>query len=100
MDRAGAGGRQAHTGLAGELGVGAGHERGHLLVANLDELRPVAVVPERADDAVDPVARIAVDPLDAPIRGQSFEQVVGDGLAHLGSPFLGSGYLTYPPALE
>ena len=38
MDRARAGGRHADADLAGELRVGAGHERGHLLVAHLDEL--------------------------------------------------------------
>ncbi len=41
VDRAGAGGRQADPDLAGELGVRAGHERGHLLMADLDELRAV-----------------------------------------------------------
>ena len=41
VDRAGPGGRHADADLAGELGVGAGHERGHLLVARLDEVDPV-----------------------------------------------------------
>ena len=60
VDRAGPRGGQADAELAGELGVGARHERGHLLVAHLDELgaaRAVARALERADDAVDAVAR-------------------------------------------
>ena len=40
VDRAGPGGRHADADLAGELGVRARHERGHLLVADLDELGP------------------------------------------------------------
>ncbi len=38
VDRARPGGGEADAGFAGELGVGAGHEGGHLLVADLDEL--------------------------------------------------------------
>jgi len=36
--RARAPGRQAHAKLAGELGMGDGHERGHFLVPRLDEI--------------------------------------------------------------
>ena len=75
VDRAGARGGHADADLAGELGVGAGHERGHLLVADLDELGPLAVARarERAQDAVDPVAGIAVDAPDAP-GGEALEE--------------------------
>ena len=42
----------------------------------------VAVSPvERADDAVDPVAGIAVDAVDAPLA-QALQQIIGDELAH------------------
>ena len=55
-------------------------------MASLDE--PVAVGPvERAEEAVDPVPRVAVDALDAPLA-QAFQEIVGDELAH-GSVLLG-----------
>ena len=41
MDRARPGRRQADADFAGELGVRAGHEGGHLLVADLDEVEVV-----------------------------------------------------------
>jgi hypothetical protein len=50
-----------------------GGERGELLVADLQELEAVADLVEGADQAVDAVARIAVDPLDAPVVGQALE---------------------------
>ena len=67
VDRAGTGGGDAHADLAGELGVGAGHERGHLLMPHLHEVELVAGPVERADQAVDAVAGIAEDPLARPI---------------------------------
>ncbi len=67
VDRAGAGGGEAHAGFAGELGVGAGHEGGHLLVANLDELGAVLCAAEGAHDAVDAVAGITVDAFHSPL---------------------------------
>ena len=65
MRRAGPAGREADAELAGELGVGDRHERAHLLVARLDEVDP-AVALERADDAIDAVARVTIDAPDAP----------------------------------
>ena len=85
VDRAGARGRHADAGLAGELGVGAGHEGRDLLVRHLDELEPVLVPLERAEDAVDAVARVAVDALDAP-GGQPLQHEVADGRAHSPPP--------------
>ena len=101
MNRAGARGRQADAELAGELGVRAGHERRHLLVADLDELRAgrtlvsVARAPEGAQDPVDPVARIAVDALDAP-RGEALQEEVANRLAHAVSFLSSSARLTFP----
>ncbi len=85
MDRARARGRQADADLAGVLRVPAGHERGHLLVARLDELRVAVGAVERAQERVDPVARVAVDAVDAPLA-EAFEDVVGDELGHV-NPF-------------
>jgi hypothetical protein len=53
-----------------KLGVAACHERGHLLVAHLDEFRALAIARagERAHQPVDPVAWISVDPIYAPDR--------------------------------
>src|SRR5205823_4121832 len=81
VDRAGAGGRDADADLAGELRVAAGHERRHLLVADLDELGVAAGTVERAEERVDAVAGIAVDPVDTPLR-QPFEDEISDPLSH------------------
>ena len=43
VNGAGAGGGEAHADLARELRVAAGHERGHLFVARLDEATAVIV---------------------------------------------------------
>src|ERR671930_447062 len=81
MDRARSRRGQADADLARPLGVRAGHEGGLLLVPNLDELQLVLVALERADDCVDPVAGIAVDPLDA-VVGESLQEEVGGQLSH------------------
>ena len=58
VDGAATGGGHAAADLAGELRVATRHERAHLLVARLDQLRvPVSPV-QRAQEAVDPVARV------------------------------------------
>ena len=81
VDRPRAGGCHADADLVRELRVAARHERGHLLVARLDELgvglRPV----ERAEEPVDPVARVAVDAVDAPLA-ETLEDEVGNELGH------------------
>ncbi|MET3789163.1 hypothetical protein ABIC24_006859 [Methylobacterium radiotolerans] len=83
--RAGAGRGEAHADLAGELGVGGGHERRHLLVADLDELEGQVVALERAEEPVDPVPGVAEDRLDAPF-GEALPEEVGDGVGHGGAP--------------
>jgi hypothetical protein len=77
VDRARAGGRHAHARLAGELGVRARHEGGDLLVRHLDEREALLGARERAQDAVDAVAGIAVDPVDAP-RAQALQHEIAD----------------------
>src|SRR5205823_5933814 len=67
--------------LARELRVPAGHERRHLLVADLDELGVAARPVERAEERVDAVAGVAVDAMDTPL-GQSLEDVISDQLSH------------------
>src|SRR5438105_4540952 len=81
MDRSGPGRGQADADLARPLGVRAGHEGGLLLVPYLDEVELVPVAVEGADDRVDPVPGITVDPFDA-VLGESFEQEVGCQLSH------------------
>ena len=90
-----AGRRHADADLvgAGELRVAARHERGHLLVARLDELGPALLLRavERAEEGVDPVARVAVDALDPPLA-QALQDVVGDELGHRDPPvYIGVG---------
>ena len=59
MRCAGTGSRDADAELAGEFGVGRGHEGGHFLVPRLDELDLAVGAVERPEHAVDPVAGIA-----------------------------------------
>jgi hypothetical protein len=81
VDRAGAGGGEADAGLAGELGVRAGHEGRHLFVADLDESHGLVRPVDGAHDSVDAVARIAVDALHAPLA-EALDEEVGCGLCH------------------
>ena len=81
MDRAGSRRREADADLACPFRVCAGHEGRHLLVADLDELELVRRPVERADDRVDAVAGVPVDPAD-PVFVEPPEQEIGGGLAH------------------
>src|SRR5207248_10256307 len=87
MARSGPGRGDADADLAGELRVAARHERGHLLVARLDELGVAACAVERAEKRVDPVAGVAVDAPYAPFA-QPLEDVVGDEFSHRSSLLL------------
>ena len=72
---------EADADLPGELRVAACHEGGHLLVAGLNELDSILCPRECADDAVDPVPRVAVDTANAPFV-EAPDQEVGDELSH------------------
>ena len=74
-----AGGGQAHTDLIRELRVAAGHERGHLLVADLDEPRVAVGAVERAEKAVDAVAGIPEQTVDAPLA-EALQNEIGSRL--------------------
>ena len=66
MDRAGAGGRVAEPDASREFRVRAGHERRHLLVADLDVLHVGLRFLQRDVQAADAVAGITEHPLEAP----------------------------------
>ena len=82
MNRARAGGGEANADFAGELGVRAGHERGHFLVPHLDEFDRVARPINGADDAVDAIAGKSVDSLDSPGR-EPLKKKIADLVAHM-----------------
>src|SRR5690606_1665504 len=84
VDRARPRRRYAHTDLAGELRVRARHERGHLLVPDLDVFHPVAGAIQRAEEAVDAVAGVAEDPADPPVA-EALNDEVADGAGHEGT---------------
>ena len=67
VDRAGTGSGHAHADLSRELRVGARRERRYLLVGRLGELDAVADLVEGAEQPVDAVTGITVDPLHAPV---------------------------------
>ena len=84
VDAPGAGGGQTHPEPPGELGVGARHERGGLLVANVDEPHLLAALPECLHHAVDAIPGQAKHHLDAPLV-ELIDQNVRRRLRH-GSP--------------
>lgn len=80
VDGAGAGRGQADPDLVRELGVAGGHEGRQLFVAALDEVDRI-LAPEGGHDAIDAVARIAVDAPYAPLA-QALEDEVSHGAGH------------------
>ncbi len=66
MDRPWTGGRIAKPDLAGELGMGGGHEGGHFLVPHLDVVHEVLGSLQRDVEAADAVAGIAVHTAQPP----------------------------------
>ena len=94
VDRAGPRGRHAQPDLARELGMGRGAKPRHLLVPDLHEVDAgrVRVIPrfllhpvQRADQAADSVARIAVDAARAPMM-KPFPDEIRDRVRHAGFP--------------
>ena len=81
VDRTGPRRGHAHAHLSGELGVGAGHERGHLLVTRLHELGLVPTLAQRPEDPVDAITGKAVQPRDTPLL-EPRHQVVADCFRH------------------
>lgn len=63
VDRARPRGGEAHPDLSGELGVGAGHEGRHLLVAHADIVECLGAPAHGAHDPVDAIAGVAEDAL-------------------------------------
>src|SRR5581483_5626138 len=88
MDRAGPGRGHAHAEFARELGMRAGHERGHFLVARTHVVELVAGAIERAHETVDAIAGVTVYTPDLPLM-QSIDDEIGDSLAHGANSFRG-----------
>src|SRR3954452_24635035 len=84
VDRAGPGRGHAHADLPGELRVRARRERGQLLMTSLDEPRSIDLV-KRPEQAVDAIARVAIDALDPPL-GEAAEDELCRGRGHAGAP--------------
>jgi len=85
VDPAGPGSGETDTEPARVLGPAARHEGGGLLVPDVDETDPRAVLPQRFHDPVDPVARQTEYRVDAPLH-QSLDQAVAPGPAHFSPP--------------
>src|ERR1700753_3125284 len=71
-----AAGRKTDAQLAGELGVGDRHERGHFFVPNLNEF-DVHRALQATDNPIDAVARIAIKAANAP-SVESFDDKITD----------------------
>src|SRR3569833_2590789 len=85
MNRALPRGGEAHADFAGEFGVRASHECSHLFMTRLfDGDLPLDAL-ERAHDAVDTVAGIAVDAAHTPLP-QTVQEKVGGGVANTKPP--------------
>jgi hypothetical protein len=76
-----AGRRQADAEPARELRIAAGHERGGLLMAHLDEADGLVPLAKRFHDPVDPVARKTKDGIHAPLL-EHLHQNVSRRLSH------------------
>jgi len=76
-----AGGSDAHAQFAGELGVGAGHERGHFFVAGLDELDLAVGPAQGTEHAIDAIAGVAKDAPHPPLI-QALHQKVAYRASH------------------
>ncbi len=76
-----AGRRDADAQLAGELGVGTGHEGSHLFVPGLDEFDLAARAVQGAEHTVDPVAWVTKDAAYAPLV-QPLDQKIAYSAAH------------------
>jgi hypothetical protein len=63
------------------FGIGGGHECRHLFVARLDEIDLAAGAIERAEHAVDAIARVAEEVSYTPIL-QALDQEIANGLGH------------------
>jgi hypothetical protein len=88
---------KAHADLARELRMTTGHEGGELFMTGLHEGHPVGRAVERAQNAVDAVARISVDARDTPL-GKALQQEVGHSVGHACSCGRGAGAgPAYPP---
>src|SRR5207248_5347267 len=74
-------GRQADTDLSCKLGVSGCHERCHLFMAHLHKLEQVFIALQAAQDAVNAVARIAIDAFNTP-RRKAFQQKITDFITH------------------
>ena len=81
MDRARPRRGEANAYFAGEFGMRRGHEGGLFFMSRLDKGEAILSAFKRAQNAVNPVTRIAVDPGSAPIR-QTGKHEVGDGIGH------------------
>jgi hypothetical protein len=81
MQPARSGGGKTDAELAGVLRIRAGHERGRLLVPDLNEPDRVLALPERFHDAVDSVARQPEHDLDAPAL-QHVDEHIRSGFPH------------------
>ncbi len=66
---------------AGELGVTAGLERGHLLVPGLDESGLIVGLLPGGEQTIDAVAGVAEHVLDTPLA-EPLQQVIGDCGTH------------------
>ena len=87
VDRAGSTGSGAHADSAGELGVAASLEGGHLLMPCLNKFRLIIGPLPGGEQAVDAVARIAEHLLDAPLA-ESLQQIVRATVVVIPKPFL------------
>jgi hypothetical protein len=82
---AGAAGRQAHAQLTREFGMRSRHECGHFFMTHLNEFNLALQPVEGAEDAVDAISRVAVNPAHTPFE-QALDEKISHCLAHVAAP--------------
>src|SRR5882762_3837772 len=75
MDSAWSRCRQTDADFIGKFGVGRRHKCGHLFMAHLDKFKQLLIALEASKYAVNAIARIAINTLDAP-GGESSQQKI------------------------
>src|SRR5690606_35941790 len=87
MKRTRPGCSKANTDLAGELGVASGHKGRHLLMSYPHIVKAIFCSAQSAHDAVNAIAGITENPLNAPVT-QTLQHEVCNRVCHHCSPRL------------
>src|SRR5260370_33945835 len=73
---------QTDADFIGKFGMGRSHKRGHLFMAYLNKFKQLMIALKTSKDAINAIARIAINTLDAP-GGESSQQKITHLHSHI-----------------